>query len=197
VTASVRNIVEAVGDCRAMEEPGESTRNAVRGDVHGKVVQAGSVGNVYLGEVHHHGSAQPDFRADGLRALDRKDYETAIAHLGQARRAAVDPELDFLFALALLRGRRPHRVRSNGELTAVRDCLRRVVLLPHARLLLLLVDEDRGQGWQRGGPVAGLVPALVAAADPAQVRRILDHVSARENRVWQLLATSQGRETGR
>lgn len=144
----MRNIVEGVGDCRAMEEPGESTQNAV-------------------------------------------------ACLGQARRAAVDPELDFLFGLALLRGRRPHRVRSNRELSAARDCLRRVVLLPHARLLLLLIDEDRGQGWRRGGPVSGVVPALAAAADPGQVQRILDHVSAHENRVWQFLAENQGRETGR
>jgi hypothetical protein len=180
-----------------MEQPGESTRNAVHGDVHGTVVQTDSVGNVYLGEVHHHEPVQPDFRTDGLRALDRKDYETAVVHLGQARRAAADPELDFLFALALLRGRRPHRVRSNRELTAVRDCLRRAVLLPHARLLLLLIDEDRGQGWQRGGPVSGLVPELVAAADPGHLRRILDHVSAHENRVWQLLAENQSWGTGR
>ncbi|MEV6831657.1 hypothetical protein [Amycolatopsis sp. NPDC051102] len=181
-----------------MEEPGESTSNVVRGDVHGNVVQAGSVGHVHLSEVHHHEAVQPDFRAEGERALDRKDYETAIAQLGQARRAAADPELDFLCALALLRGRRPHRVRSNRELTAVRDGLRRVVLLPHARLLLLLIDEDRGRCWERGGGVSELVPALVAATEPEQVRRILDHLSAPENRVWQLLAAAhRGWETGR
>ncbi|MET8853157.1 hypothetical protein [Amycolatopsis sp. NPDC004625] len=181
-----------------MEEPGETTRNTVSGTVHGNIVQAGRVGDVYLGEVHHHGPAEPDYLAEGVRALDRKDYETAVAQLGQARRTAADPELDFLFALALLRGRRPHRVRSNGELTAVRDCLRRVVLLPHARILLLLIDEDRGRGWQRGGALPDLVPALVAAADPEQLRRIVDHLSAPENRVWQLLAAAhRGWEAGR
>ncbi|EOD63255.1 hypothetical protein H480_38040 [Amycolatopsis vancoresmycina DSM 44592] len=168
------------------------------GTVHGNVVQAGRVGDVYLGEVHHHGTTEPDYLAEGVRALGRKDYETAVAQLGQARRATADPELDFLFALALLRGRRPHRVRSNDELTAVRDSLRRVMLLPHARILLLLIEEDRGRGWQQGGTVPDLVPALVAAADPGQVRRILDHVSAPENRVWQLLAAAKrGWETGR
>lgn len=197
------------GDCKAMEQPGNTTRNTVRGgDVYGTVFQAGVVDNVntgavhggavYLGGVHHHGNTDLDFRADGVRALDRKDYETAVADFTRARRAAPeDSELDFLLALALLRGNRPHRVRANREVTAVRDCLRRAGLLPHAQLLLLLAEEDRGRFWERGGHVSDLVLTLVDAMDPDQVRKILDHVTAPENRVWQLLAARQDRETGR
>ncbi|WP_370967683.1 hypothetical protein [Amycolatopsis sp. cg9] len=172
-----------------MEQPGDSSRNTVRGDVHGTVVQAGTV---YLGDVHHPASPERDFRADGLRALARRDYETAIADLTRA--APADPGLDFFLALALLRGNRPHRVRSSRELTAVRDRLRRTAHLPHARLLLLLTDEDRGRFWERGGPVSGLLAELVAAAGPDHVRTILEHVTAPENRVWRVLAASQGTE---
>ncbi|MEU4246224.1 hypothetical protein AB0F15_02320 [Amycolatopsis sp. NPDC026612] len=186
-----------------MDEPGDDTRNTVRGDVHGTVFQAGRTGNVntgpvhgetvYLGDVHLHGTAErADFRDGGVLALSRKDYATAVADLSRACRAApADAGLGFLLALALLRGHRPHRIRSTRELTAVLDCLRRAEHLPHARLLVLLVQEDRGRFWERGGRVSGEVQALVDDADPAAVRQILDHVTAPENRVWRLLEASR------
>lgn len=186
----MRNTGAGTGDYRAMEQPGYQTRNTVRGVVYGTVVQAGTVGDLHIGDVHHHAEPERDFRADGLWALRRKDYEAAVADLTRA--APADPELDFFLALALLRGNRPHRVRSSRELAEVRDRLRRVAHLPHARLLLLLTDEDRGRCWERGGPVSGLLAELVAAADPEAVRTILDHVTATENRVWRFLAESQG-----
>lgn len=187
-----------------MDEPGDDNRFTVRGDVPGTVVQAGRTGSVHtgpvhgetvhVGDVHHHyGTAgQAGFRAGGVLALSRKDYVTAVADLSRAHRAAPeDADLDFLLALALLRGHRPHRIRSSGDLAAVLDCLRRAEHLPHAKLLLLLVKEDRGRFWERGGRVSGEVQALVDDADPAAVRQILDHVTATENRVWRLLEASR------
>lgn len=140
---------------------------------------------------------QADYPADGLRALARKDYSAAVAALTRALRApSADPALYFHLALAQLRGNRPHSVRSARDLAVVRDCLDRVGHLAHARVLLHLTDEDRGRLWERGGQVSAQVPALVEVMDPEYVAEILDHVTAPENRVWQLLSARQGKVTG-
>lgn len=166
----------------------------VNGGNYGNVVQTDSVhGDLHMGAVHYHPHPEPDRRTNGVRALARKDYDSAVADLGEAVRGPdVAPELYFSLALALLRGNRPHRVRSNRDLAAVRAHLRRVEDLPHARLLLLLTDEDRARGWESGGDVPDPVRRLAVAADPARVREILDHVRAPENRVWRILAANQG-----
>jgi hypothetical protein len=169
-------------------------KNIVNGGNSGSVVQTHSVrGDLQVGDVHHHLHAGPDRSADGLRALGRKDYDSAVADLSEAVRGPdVAPDLYFALALALLRGNRPHRVRSNRDLAAVRTHLQRVEDLPHARLLLLLTDEDRARGWEGGDDVPDRVRRLAVAADPVRVREILDHVRAPENRVWRILAANQG-----
>jgi hypothetical protein len=137
---------------------------------------------------------QRDYPADGLRALARKDYNAAVAALTQALRApSADPALYFHLALAQLRGNRPLRVSSARDLTVVRDCLDRVGHLAHARVLLYLTDEDRRRFWERGGQVSEQVSALVEAVEPEYVAEILEHVTAPENRVWQLLRARQER----
>ncbi|WP_328449913.1 hypothetical protein [Amycolatopsis sp. NBC_00438] len=169
-----------------MEEPEEKTRKAVPG----RVFRTGSAENV-------NGPARPrDYPADGLRALARKDYNAAVAALTQALRApSADPALYFHLALAQLRGNRPHRVGSARDLNVVRDCLDRVGHLAHARVLLHLTDEDRGRLWERGGQVPARVSALVEVMAPEYVEEILDHVTAPENRVWQLLRSRRGKTT--
>jgi hypothetical protein len=185
------NTGEGRGDWAGMEH-GENT---FKGRNSGNVIQTHSVGgNLHVGDIHQHAAASPDHAADGVRALACRDYDAAVADLGAAVRGAqVDPELHFLLALALLRGNRPHRVRSSKDVTALRTHLERVGDLPHARLLLLMADEDRARGWERGADVPDRVRKLADTADPARVREILDHVHAPENRVWRVLAANQGR----
>ncbi len=138
-----------------------------------------------------------DYPADGLLALGRKDYNAAVAALTQALRApSADPALYFHLALAQLRGNRPDRVKSARDLNVVRYCLDRAGHLAHARVLLHLADEDRGRSWERGGQVAARVRALVEAMDPEYVEEILEHVTAPENRVWQLLVAQRDKTTG-
>jgi hypothetical protein len=167
-----------------MEQRGVNTSNSMSGVVHGNVIQAGDVRDVH----YHTGPSLADHQANGLLALGNKEYGTAVEELTRALRfQPTDAELHFVLALALLRGRRPHRVRSQRELDAVRHHLRQAECLPHAKLLRLLVEEDCGRHWERGVPVSGQVHELVGRADRVRAVEIAEHVAAPQNRVWGLI----------
>ncbi len=159
--------------------------NATNGVVYGPVFQAGQV----VGDIHYHTDASSaDHQVNGLAALDNKDYATAIQDLKLAQRAhPANVELHYFMAIALLQGRRPHRVRLQTELEEIRRHLRQADHLPHAKLLSLLVEEDRGRHWERNTPVSGHLRELVGEAERARILEIAEHIAAPRNRVWKII----------
>lgn len=101
-----------------------------------------------------------------------------------------DPALNFLMALCLLSGRRPH-AHEIDTIRAIEGHLVSARRLSSARALLLLVREDHELLWRRIDVLPAEAEAVIALVDPASAKRITEHVPAPEARVWRALLARQ------
>jgi hypothetical protein len=141
-----------------------------------------------MNNIYSSGVSAEESAAHGMSALRAKEYQVAVSQLTAALQVQpADADLHYHLALALLRGRRPHQIRSGGEISAIRQHLELARSLDHARVLRVLVDEDCGRHWERGAGISVELSYLVQLTRRDDIAEILEHVKAPMNRVWELL----------
>jgi hypothetical protein len=126
--------------------------------------------------------------ASGYILLGKGLYADALRRFGDA--VTADPshqDAHFGMAVALLGGYRPHR-HSEETIRRVGAHLGAAADLTEARLLKLLVAEDRGLHWQRRARrIPSHVKALAEQASPERAELVLRHVPAEESRTWRAI----------
>jgi hypothetical protein len=139
-------------------------------------------------EIHlHNATAEVDYFGLGLKALRAKNYSVAIKHLSAAvDLAAEDPDVNYFLALALLQGVRP-RMHSEQSIERVRRHLMLAGSLPHAVMLLALLEDDHGLLWRTRPALTPLHLQRAQAVRPELALEITEHIDARQSPVWQAL----------
>lgn len=122
--------------------------------------------------------------ASQLRA--RCYAEAADAYTRALRENPSDVSSRYGLALSLLDGRRPHRSRRD-TIKAIARHLAAADVLPEARALHLLVNEDQDLAWQRWSGLPEDVQADLDLVEPQRAQEITEHVPAWEARVWRAL----------
>lgn len=136
---------------------------------------------------------EPGFRA-GMDALQDRAYDAAARHFRQLTdRFPASADACYYLALALLRGTAPcastpERVES--VLSTLRSALRRDRECAHARLLILLVEEDFYRGRRYG--LQALDPAvlqdLIRRCSATHRQEIVTHFPDSGSETWRALA---------
>jgi hypothetical protein len=169
---------------RLMDLDGARAKNYAdaRGAEHVQVGDHNTINN------YEAGVAPPGGAARGMAAFRVGAYDVAVSELNAALHVQpADADLHYYLALALLRGRRPHQIRSQAELSAVRHHLNLAGTLVHAQVLKVLVEEDCGRYWERGGSISTWLLELAQSVALDHVAEMAEHVPAPQNRVWELL----------
>jgi hypothetical protein len=139
--------------------------------------------------IHNDFARQRNHRKLGLVALGGSHYgEASVSFVAALRDDPSDLELHYYLALALLGGMRPNR-HEKRNIISVQRHLNSAGELPHARVLLILVNEDYGLFWRKYSAVSDGLRELVRKTDTEHVDEILRHVPAPEARTWKLLTS--------
>lgn len=130
---------------------------------------------------------QRDHLEAGIALLRQSHYAEARRELGRAIEESPGEERGHYYvAMALLNGARPHRC-PRIVLNRVRRHLDSAAMLPEARVLHLMVEEDDGLRWRHHTQIPQALIDLVGLLDSEHVSELLTHVPAQGTRTYRVL----------